>query len=269
LAFEGNQGEGVQAAIQSGAQLDLNHASPFFWMPASILQESAHRTTTYPHIRDRPKPGLIAINAQGRRFVNEANSYHDFVSAMFVTHADNPTQPAYLICDRRFIHEYGLGVIHPVWQRLNFFLKKNYLLSAPSLSELAQKISVDAQALQETVALHNQDADVGVDRLFAKGSQALNRYNGDPGQLPNPCLHPLNQAPYFALPVLPAPIGSSVGLKTNAHAQVLGADGHAMEGLYACGNDMSSVMGGRYPGPGITLGPALVFAYLAACHLSH
>ena len=96
----------------------------------------------------------------------------------------------------------------------------------------------------------------------------MNRYNGDPGQLPNPCLHPLNQAPYFALPVFPAPIGSSVGLKTNAHAQVLGADGLAMEGLYACGNDMSSVMGGRYPGPGITLGPALVFAYLAACHLS-
>ncbi len=268
LAFEGNQGEGVQAAIQAGAQLDRNHASPFFWMPASILQKSTHQTTTYPHIRDRPKPGLIAINAQGRRFVNEANSYHDFVSAMFATHADKPTQAAYLICDRRFIHEYGLGVIHPVWHLLNFFLKKNYLLSAPSLSELALKISVDAHALQETVAQHNQDADGGVDRLFAKGSLALNRYNGDPGQRPNPCLHPLNQAPYFALPVFPAPIGSSVGLKTNAHAQVLGADGLAMEGLYACGNDMSSVMGGRYPGPGITLGPALVFAYLAACHLS-
>jgi hypothetical protein len=237
-------------------------------MPASILQSSAHQTTTYPHIRDRPKPGLIAINSQGRRFVNEANSYHDFVSAMFVTHADNPTRPAYLICDRRFIHEYGLGVIHPVWQMLNFFVKKNYLLSAPSLSELAQKISVDAQSLQETVEQHNQDAVVGTDRLFAKGSQALNRYNGDPSQQPNPCLYPLNQAPFFALPVFPAPIGSSVGLKTNAQAQVLGGDGHPMQGLYACGNDMSSVMGGRYPGPGITLGPALVFAYLAACHLS-
>ena len=268
LAFEGNQGEGLAAAMQVGAQLDRNHESPFFWMPASIMSWSSQRKTVYPHIRDRPKPGLIAVNAQGRRFVNEANSYHDFVGAMLATHADRPTQAAYLICDRRFIHEYGLGVIHPVWQMLDFFVKKNYLLSAPTLTELAQKISVDAPSLLASVAQHNQDAVAGVDRQFAKGGMALNRYNGDPDQLPNPCLHPLDQAPFFALPVIPAPIGSSVGLKTNAQAQVMGQEGQAILGLYACGNDMSSVMGGRYPGPGITLGPALVFAYVAACHLS-
>jgi hypothetical protein len=34
--------------------------------------------------------------------------------------------------------------------------------------------------------------------------------------------------------------------------------------LFACGNDMNSIMDGAYPGPGITLGPALVFGYIAA-----
>jgi hypothetical protein len=49
---------------------------------------------------------------------------------------------------------------------------------------------------------------------------------------------------------------------------VLGPDGTAITGLYACGNDMASIMNGAYPGPGITLGPALTFAYLAARHAS-
>lgn len=268
LAFEGNQGEGVQAALKVGGQLDLNHASPFFWMPASIMRWADQRTTTYPHIRDRPKPGLIAVNADGQRFVNEANSYHDFVSAMFHTHADQPTQPAFLICDRRFIHEYGLGVIHPIWQMLNYFVQSKYLVSAPTLAALAAKIGLNAMALQSSVNLHNADALLGQDSAFGKGHLALNRYNGDPDQNPNPCLRPIEKAPFYALAVHPAPIGSSVGLKTNAHAQVLAHDGQAIQGLYACGNDMSSIMGGRYPGPGITLGPALVFAYLAACHIS-
>jgi succinate dehydrogenase/fumarate reductase flavoprotein subunit len=47
---------------------------------------------------------------------------------------------------------------------------------------------------------------------------------------------------------------------------VLNRDGQPIAGLYACGNDMQSVMGGVYPGPGITLGPGLAFAYLAARH---
>jgi hypothetical protein len=45
---------------------------------------------------------------------------------------------------------------------------------------------------------------------------------------------------------------------------VLGADGAPIGHLYACGNDMNSLMRGAYPGPGITLGPALTFGYLAA-----
>ncbi len=49
---------------------------------------------------------------------------------------------------------------------------------------------------------------------------------------------------------------------------VLDRDGKPVPGLYACGNDMNSIMGGAYPGPGITLGPALVFGWLAARHLA-
>jgi succinate dehydrogenase/fumarate reductase flavoprotein subunit len=80
-------------------------------------------------------------------------------------------------------------------------------------------------------------------------------------------LRPIVRAPFYALAVYPAPIGSSIGLRTNGDAQVMDASSNVIEGLYACGNDMSSIMGGLYPGPGITLGPALVFAYRAVRHI--
>jgi succinate dehydrogenase/fumarate reductase flavoprotein subunit len=66
--------------------------------------------------------------------------------------------------------------------------------------------------------------------------------------------------------VRPADLGMAAGVRTDEHARVLAADGQAIPGLYACGNDMASIMNGAYPGPGITLGPALVFGYLAARH---
>ena len=73
-------------------------------------------------------------------------------------------------------------------------------------------------------------------------------------------------SPFIALAVWPADLAVSTGLATDADARVVDAQRRPIEGLYACGNDMASVMAGAYPGPGTTLGPALVFAYRAAMH---
>ena len=68
--------------------------------------------------------------------------------------------------------------------------------------------------------------------------------------------------------VLSGDIGAATGLQTDVHARVLNAQGEPIVGLYACGNDMHSVMGGTYPAPGITIGPGIVFGHLAAQHAS-
>ncbi len=266
LAFDGNTGDGLDAGLAIGAVLDTRHDSPFFWMPASRLDRSGLPPVIYPHIRDRPKPGLIAVRDDGKRFVNEGNSYHDFVSALFAASPDLRMPHAWLICDRAFVRDFGLGVIHPVWQHLPAFERAGYLVSAATLEALAGKTGIDAQALRWTVTHYNEDAKAGSDRAFGKGDLALNRYNGDPDTAPNRCLRPIEAAPFYAVRVIPAPIGSSVGLLADADGRVLDGRRVAIEGLYACGNDMSSVMGGHYPGPGITLGPAMVFAYRAARH---
>ena len=69
---------------------------------------------------------------------------------------------------------------------------------------------------------------------------------------------------------VPAAEGSyAVRVRADGHARVLDTRGTPIEGLYMAGNDMHSVMGGEYPAPGITLGPALTFGWAAGMHLAH
>jgi predicted oxidoreductase len=122
--------------------------------------------------------------------------------------------------------------------------------------------------LQATVARHNASAVTGVDEEFGKGSTVYNRHYGDPSHRPNPCLAPIENGPFYAVAVAPAPIGTTIGLRIDVHARVLDRQGMPIRGLYACGNDMASITRGAYPGPGSTLGPGIVFAYLAMRHLA-
>ena len=268
LAFAGDTGDGLSLATAIGAAVDNDVFTPAYWMPASVMNWPDGSRSVFPHIRDRAKPGLIAVNARGKRFVNESTSYHEFVLAMFAGGSQAPAVPAYLICDRRFVKENGIGLIRPVWQRLKTYIDAGYLIEGCTLAELAARIDVDAAALEATVARHNADAAAGVDREFGKGSTFYNRHYGDPAHVPNPCLRPIGPGPFFAVAVYPAPIGSTVGLRIDENANVLDEQRRPIGGLYACGNDMASITGGVYPGPGSTIGPGMVFAYRAVMHLA-
>lgn len=266
MSFAGNNGDGITIATNAGAAI-MDQGPSGLWTPASITMRRDGSTGLYPHFMfDRAKPGLVAVNSAGRRFVNEAVSYHDFVLAMFESHKHVPSIPAWLICDAPFIKRYGLGVIYPGHGNLQKFVDSGYLVRAASLDELAGRINVDAAQLAVTVARHNDFAETGVDVDFGKGETELNRFNGDAAHSPNPCIGPLGTPPFYALAVWPADIAVSTGLRTDGNARVLDETGEPIPGLYACGNDMASVMGGGYPGPGTTLGPAIVFAYRAAMH---
>jgi succinate dehydrogenase/fumarate reductase flavoprotein subunit len=185
---------------------------------------------------------------------------------MYRAHRNVPTIPAWLVCDRRFVWRYGLGMIRPLAPRLNPFVERGYLYLADSVADLARKIGVDAAGLADTIRAHNEFARAGVDPEFGKGSNAYDRAYGDPDHRPNPCLGPIEKPPYCAVAVHPTPLGTSLGVRTNAHGQALDGAGQPIGGLYACGNDMQSAMGGEYPGPGAQLGLGMTFGYLAARH---
>jgi succinate dehydrogenase/fumarate reductase flavoprotein subunit len=264
-AFSGASGDGFTAARAAGAAVDDQHVSPAFYFPSSL-----HKDIVYPHILlDRAKPGLIAVNRDGRRFVNESDSYHDFVEAMLRTNAASPSVPAWLICDRSFIRDYGLGLVHPGAGRrtIERYVADGYLHRAETLMELGGRIGVDGKTLLQSVQEHNRSAVTGVDEAFGKGGTEYNQFNGDPVNQPNPCLRPIAAPPFFAVAVHPSTMGTCVGLSTDGDARVLDPNGDPIKGLYAVGNDMASLFRGVYVGPGITLGPALVFAYRAVMHI--
>jgi succinate dehydrogenase/fumarate reductase flavoprotein subunit len=266
-AFEGCTGDTLLLARDIGAVFGPSGEDNALWFPGSIAKRRDGSTAVYPHIvLDRAKPGLVAVNSAGRRFVDEGAPYHEFVRGMYRSHRHTPCIPAMLVCDRRFLWKYGLGMIRPLTPRLKRFIDTGYLHVADSVEELARRIGVDAAGLRETVRSHNEFARTGVDRDFGKGSNVYDRSNGDPAHSPNPCLGPIETSPFYAVAVVPTPLGTSLGVLTNAEAQVLDETGAAIPGLYACGNDMHSAMGGEYPGAGSQLGLAMTFGYLAALH---
>jgi succinate dehydrogenase/fumarate reductase flavoprotein subunit len=187
--------------------------------------------------------------------------------ALAMQQATPPAVPAYLICDADALRRYGIGMVRPGGKGLAPFLADGYLTAAPTLAELAGKLGVDAAGLKSSVERINAFAETGVDADFQRGVTAYEQNLGDaewPGK--NPCLGALTRAPFYAVRLYPGDIGAATGLATNAHAQVLGEGDEPIAGLYAVGNDMHSIMGGVYTAPGITLGPGLVFAFLAAGH---
>lgn len=258
----GNTGDGITAAVSKlGAALDDGGDSAGLWMPCSLLEQRDGTRAIWPHILlDRAKPGLIAVGRDGRRFVNEAGSYHDFCLGMI----EAGLSEAWLIVDDAFIRTYGLGLVLPGGRGLQRLLRRNYLSRAGTLAELASRIGVDGKGLAASVAANNRHASDGVDHEFGRGGSVVNRFNGDADVAGNPCLGPLAKAPFYALRVVPVDLAGSGGLKVTEHGEVLSAEERPIRGLFACGNDATSMFRGTYPGPGTTIGPALVMGWRIA-----
>jgi succinate dehydrogenase/fumarate reductase flavoprotein subunit len=261
----GHTGQLHDLLLKAGAGYGADHRDTAFWSPVSVRTRANGTTAVFPHfIFDRGRPGTITVNSRGQRFVNEALSYHPFTQGMFEANKTAPSIPAFLITDEDGLRKYGLGMVRPSRFGRAGFLKDGYLVSAPSLVELAKKLEIDPAGLQETITRFNGFAASGIDPDFGRGSTDYQRITaGDLSHKPNPCLGPIARAPFYAVRLYPGDIGAATGLVTDEDACVLRADGGVVGRLYACGNDMNSVMGGNYPGPGITIGPGLVFSYIA------
>jgi phytoene dehydrogenase-like protein len=261
----GHTGDLHDQLLAAGAYYGEGPADTAFWAPVSVRTRKDGSQAIFPHfLLDRGRPGTVTVNRHGHRFVNEAVSYHPFVEAMYQSDSGEPSIPAFLITDARGLRRYGLGMVHPRRRPSSGFIESGYLVVAESLTELGQKLNIDADELTNTVDKMNRYAKTGVDVDFGRGSTDYQRITaGDPRHGPNPCLGLIDQPPFYAVRLYPGDIGASTGFVTDSDARMLTRDGTPIRGLYACGNDMHSVMGGAYPGPGITIGPAIAFAYAA------
>ncbi|VVN29372.1 3-oxosteroid 1-dehydrogenase [Pseudomonas fluorescens] len=263
-APKGNSGDGLRLGESVGAQVSADMAHGAAWAPVSRVPRADGGFSGFAHLMERAKPGFIAVRQNGQRFVNEADSYHDFMCALFAATASNESPVAWLICDHRAQRRYGLGWSKPWPFPTTPYVRQGYLHKAPTLAELAGQCGIDGEQLQATVARFNQHAEQGRDPLFQRGESAYNRAQGEPLHGPNPSLGSVRQGPFYAVKLVPGSLGTFTGLVTDAQARVLDQQQTPIPGLFAVGNDMNSIMRGYYPSGGITLGPGMTFGYLAA-----
>lgn len=258
----GNTGDAIRAGMELGAAVDLMDDA--WWFP-SVEAAGAGLMI----LAERSLPHCIVVDGKGRRYVNEATAYVNFVHRMYeLNEPGSPTIPSYLILDQRYRDRYPFVAVPPRRPLPRYFDKYGIVTTADSLRQLAEKIGVPADGLEATVARFNAMAATGRDEDFGKGESAYDRYYGDPGNKPNPCLGPVSQPPFYAFKIVPGDLGTKGGLVTDPNARVLRPDGSVISGLYATGNTSASVMGNDYAGAGATIGPAIVFGYVAGQHLA-
>lgn len=260
----GNTGDGLKLAESAGGQVDLRFdgTGAAAWMPVSRVPLSGGRFGVFPHLLDRYKPGIIGVLRNGRRFTNESDSYHDVGAAMIEACAGERETAMWLVCDQATIAKYGLGYAKPAPMPLRGLIRRRYLFKGRTLAELAREAGIDAAGLEATVRDYNIGAMHGIDTRFGRGSTSFNRYLADPANRPNPCVAAIGDGPYYAVKVVVGDLGTFDGLRTTTVGQVLRDDDTVVPGLYAVGNDRASIMGGNYPGAGITLGPAMTFGFI-------
>lgn len=264
---EGNTGDGIALGEKAGGHISEGLPNAAAWMPVSKVPFPGGEIA-FPHLVDRYKPGFIMVTASGRRFVNESLSYHDVGAAMIEACRGKGKTEAWLIADHRTIRKYGIGYVKPYPMPLGPHLRSGYLKSGKTLEELAGRIGVDASALADEVKRYNEGARNGEDRQFGRGTSGFNRYLGDANNKPNPNVAPVEQGPFYALRIVMGDLGTFPGLVTDTQSRVLDEHSQPIAGLWAAGNDAASIMGGAYPGAGITIGPAMTFGYVAALSIA-
>lgn len=262
VGAEANTGDGITAGLKLGAALDLMDDA--WWGPTLPLTGGP-----WFALAERSRPRCVMVDARGKRFVNESAPYVEAVHAMY-GEGDGPGEhiPTWLVFDQRYKDRYmftGVGPRQPLPGR---WFKAGIAVKSSSLSGLAEKIDVPADSLEATIERFNGFAHKGVDEDFQRGLSTYDHYYGDPRNKPNPSLGPLDKAPYYAVKIVPGDLGTKGGLRTDEHAQVLREDGSVVPGLFAAGNVSAAVMGRTYAGPGATIGPAMVFGYLAATRVA-
>jgi succinate dehydrogenase/fumarate reductase flavoprotein subunit len=259
-----NRGEGLLMAQTVGGTLGDTHAHAYCYVPVSALLRNG-APAMFPHFgHDRCKPGALVVGPDGRRFVNEGCSYHDFVVAMLARRA----VPAYLIGDRTFLRRYGMGWARPAPFPVSDLIRCGYLIEGRTLGALAEKLGIDTAELVRSVEQMNCHAEAGIDADFGKGSDAYSRSLGDPLVRPNPTLGRIDKAPFYAVRLHPGDTGTTLGLIVNGHGQCLNGEGNAIPGLLACGNDMHNPTLGIHPSSGANIGPAIAFGYAAGKYLA-
>jgi len=253
-----DEGDGHVMAAQAGAALalmDQTISTPSIRVPdveneGLPLYRLLFQELTFPH--------SLIVNSAGERFANETffqdivrgwEEYDDSV-------VGNPNLPMYFIFDSRYRSAYGVPGALAIG---------DHVTEHADLGSLAAAHGIDLAGLEAQVGRLNADARHGVDREFARGTTAYQRaFAALPGAPANPTIGAVETPPFYCLELFAGTSGHRGGAVIDRVGRVLGADGAAIPGLYACGSVAAGLVTGATYLTGASVGQALVFGVLAA-----
>jgi fumarate reductase flavoprotein subunit len=237
----GNTGDGITMACALGAGVrDMVFVKGTFGFHPNARTQEGRGWTKLPVYR-----GAIAVNRQGKRYVDESASYKLLGDAVL----EQPGAIAYQIFDQD-IMDSGVDGVSPFDFRST--QKRGLVFEAATLDELAQKVGVDAAQLTATIARYNGFVDSGVDADF--GRDGLSTHYGK--------LAKIERAPFYAYPSTSGIIATYCGLTVDADTRVLNVSGEPIAGLYAAGELMGGFHGVSYM-TGSALGKCVIFGRIA------
>ncbi|HTJ42371.1 MAG TPA: FAD-binding protein [Kofleriaceae bacterium] len=209
-------------------------------------------------------PHALWVNRAGVRFGDESfyREYLPKVHAWDGVTQDHPNYPPFLIFDQQYRDKYAFATYLP-----GMDVPDEVLPRASSLRELASKLGVDGAALEQTVARFNAHAKDGVDPDFARGTYPWAAMMTGDKSMKNPNLGTLEKPPYYGVRLVPVGVGvNSVGLETDAFARVKHVRGHAIAGLYACGNSAAALDTGAGYQSGLSNLRGMTWGWIAGRH---
>lgn len=249
-----NTGDGIKMAQAVGA--DLWHMNQMIGRAVGHFTHPDGRELSF-NISINP-PGYVITDKYGRRFANEylqAVSKPNFYYELLHYDADlleHPRIPAYWICDQRRISARPLSggsFGHYSWSKDNSAeIAMGWIAQGDTVEEAAARAGcLDPEKAARTVADYNAACEAGKDVL------------GRPAQ----SLIPLDQPPYYCIPVYPGGATTNGGPRRDIKARILDVFGEPIPGLYGAG-ELGGAIGVLYPSPGANLGEAFAFGPIAA-----
>ena len=212
------------------------------------------------------KPHAFLVDQSGERYMNEGGSYMEFCQLMLERHKTVPAVPSWMIVDSQFLRKYMFADTMPATRKPQAWFDQGYMRKGETIEALARACSIDPIRLKSSMERFNAFARKGRDEDFHRGDREYDRFLGDHTYSPSASLGPLEEAPFYAVPIVPGDVGTFGGAVTDVQARVLREDGSVIPGLYATGTTSAAVMGRKYPGAGCSIGPAFTWGYVAARH---
>ena len=268
VSIRTNTGDALTMAMKAGAMLSAMREA--WWMPVVELPNNPMGQTLFTG--ERTLPGSIMVNRFGKRFVNEAANYNAFGAAFHEQDLNScswKNLPSWCIFNQDFYEKWGFCDAQIIGlTEGDRHAPADWIERGDTLADLAGKLGIPADALEATVARWNRMVENGKDEDFGRGESYYDLYWGDPNHKgeKRATLGKLEDGPYYAAEVKSGALGTKGGPRTDTRARVLDLDGRPIEGLYAAGNAMGSMMGMTYGGGGGTLGPGMVFGFYAGRH---